>query len=49
MSLCFHHEQLFGNVFERKLDKCCSVLKYRKRKVKPKIKNLKLKGCNLGK
>ena len=25
--ICFHHEQLFGKVFERKADKCCSILK----------------------
>ena len=24
---CFHHEQFFGKVFERKTDKCCSILK----------------------
>ena len=26
-TICFHHEQLFGKVFERKADKCCSILK----------------------
>ena len=25
--ICFHHEQLFGKVFERKAGKCCSILK----------------------
>ena len=25
--ICFHHEQLFGKLFERKADKCCSILK----------------------
>ena len=25
--ICFHHEQLLGKVFERKADKCCSILK----------------------
>ena len=25
--ICFHHEQFFGKVFERKTDKCCSILK----------------------
>ena len=25
--ICFHHEQFFGKVFERKADKCCSILK----------------------
>ena len=27
-TICFYHEQLFGKVFERKADKCCSILKY---------------------
>ena len=27
VTICFHHEQLFGKVFERKADKCCSILK----------------------
>ena len=26
-TICFHHEQFFGKVFERKPDKCCSILK----------------------
>ena len=26
-TICFHHKQLFGKVFERKADKCCSILK----------------------
>ena len=26
-TIYFHHEQLFGKVFERKADKCCSILK----------------------
>ena len=25
--ICFHHEQFFGKVFERKADKCGSILK----------------------
>ena len=25
--ICFHHEQFFGKVFERKADKFCSILK----------------------
>ena len=25
--VCFHHEQVFGKVFEKKADKCCSILK----------------------
>ena len=26
-TICFHHEQLFGKVFEIKADKYCSILK----------------------
>ena len=26
-TICFHHEQFFGKLFERKPDKCCSILK----------------------
>ena len=26
-TICFHHEQFFGKVFERKADKCCSNFK----------------------
>ena len=26
-TICFHHEQLYGKLFERKADKCCSILK----------------------
>ena len=26
-TICLHHEQFFGKVFERKADKCCGVLK----------------------
>ena len=26
-TICFHHDQLFGKAFERKADKCCSILK----------------------
>ena len=25
--ICFHHEQFFGKVFEKKTDKCCRILK----------------------
>ena len=27
LTICFHHEQIFGKVLERKADKCCSILK----------------------
>ena len=26
-TICFHHEQFFGKVFQKKADKCCSILK----------------------
>ena len=26
-TICFHHEHFFGKVFERKANKCCSILK----------------------
>ena len=29
-----HHEQVFGNVFERRESKCCAVLMKHRRKVK---------------
>ena len=32
--ICFHHEQLFGKVFERKADKCYSILKSHRRNCK---------------
>ena len=32
MTICFHHEQFFGNRFERRETKCCGVLKKHKRK-----------------
>ena len=33
-TICFHNEQLFGKVFERKADKCCSILKSNRRNSK---------------
>ena len=33
-TICYHHEQLFGSVFERKNDKCCDVFKKHNKKVK---------------
>ena len=42
-TICFHHEQLFGNVFERKVDKCCSILKSHCRNSKAhKVINLQM-------
>ena len=31
-TLCLHHEQVFGNVYERHASKCCGVLKQHKKK-----------------
>ena len=33
-TICFHHEQLFGKIFERKADKCCGILKSHRRNSK---------------
>ena len=50
--ICFHHEQFFGKVFERKADKCCSILKSHRRNSKAHrviletAKILKEKGFN---
>ena len=33
-TICLHHEQFFGKVFERKADKCCGVLKSHRVKAK---------------
>ena len=33
-TICFHHEQFFGKVFERKADKCFSILKSHRRNSK---------------
>ena len=32
MTICFHHEQIFGNVFERSATKCCGILNNHRRK-----------------
>ena len=52
-TIFFHHEQLFGKVFERKADKCCSILKFHRRNSKARrvinlemAKRLKEKGFN---
>ena len=35
LTICYHHEQLFGNVFERRESKWCGVLlKHKRKKVK---------------
>ena len=33
-TICFHHEQFFGKVSERKADKCCRILKSHRRNSK---------------
>ena len=52
-TICFHHEQFFGKIFERKADKCCSILKSHRcnskahRLINPEMaKILKEKGLN---
>ena len=34
MTICNHHIELFGRIFERKETKCCGILTQHKRKVK---------------
>ena len=54
MTICVHHEELFGNVFQRKADKYHNVLELHGRKVKPQLlvsleqtENPRLKGYKL--
>ena len=43
LTICFHHQQLFGKLFERKADKCCSILKSHRRNSKaPRVINLEM-------
>ena len=51
LTICFHHQQLFGNVFGRRARYCCGVLQSHQRKVQSKkqisllmAKELKAKG-----
>ena len=53
LTICFHHQQLFGNMFERKAKYCCWVLGSHQCWVQSKIqisllmaKKLKAKGYN---
>ena len=54
-TICNHHEQVFGKVFERKEKNCCGVLMYYKRKgIKGELvitleiaKQLKVKNINV--
>ena len=34
LTICFHREHIFGNVFERRAIKCCGVLSSHQHKVK---------------
>ena len=54
ITICFHHQQLFGNVFERRAKYCCGVLGSHQRRVQSKkqisllmAKGLKAKGYNV--
>ena len=54
LTICFHHQQLFGNVFGRRARYCCGVLQSHQRKVQSKkqisllmAKELKAKGYNV--
>ena len=38
LTICFNHEQFFGKVFEKKTDKCCSILKCHHRNSKAQDK-----------
>ena len=51
LTICFHHQQLFGNVFERRAKYCCGVLGSHQHRVQSKkqisllmAKELKAKG-----
>ena len=42
-TICFHHEQVLWKVFERKADKCCSILMSHRRNSKAhRVINLKM-------
>ena len=45
-SICYHHEQVFANVFERGESKCCVVLMKYCRKVSI-VQQLKTKNVNV--
>ena len=54
LTICFHHKQLFGNVFERRAKYCCGVLGSHQRRVQSKkqisllmAKELETKGYNV--
>ena len=36
MTICLHHKSFFGDVFERRNEKCCGILKKHIKKVKGK-------------
>ena len=42
-TICVHHEQFFGQVFERKTDKCCIILKsHRRNSIVHRVINLEM-------
>ena len=54
LTICFHRQQLFGNVFERRAKYCCEVLGSHQHRVQSKkqisplmLKELKAKGYNI--
>ena len=54
LTICFRHQQLFGNVFERRAKYCCGVLGSHQRRVQSKkqisllmVKELKAKGYSV--
>ena len=34
MTICMHHSKMYGNVFERKFNKCCNIFNSHKAKAK---------------
>ena len=54
VTICFHHQQLFGNVFDRRAKYCCGVLGSHQHRVQSTkqicllmAKELQAKGCNI--
>ena len=36
LTVCLHHKKVFGEVFERKIEKCCGILMKHRKKTKGK-------------
>ena len=54
LTICFHHQQLFGDVFERRANYCCGVVRSHQHRVQSKkqisllmTRELKAKGYNV--